>query len=947
MPCACVFVDSFCHHVPFQNVFDVSKVLWRTGMPEPPETLPPHFVEQWTRARLETALTAAVQASLPVPTTERLVFIGSHLKAQADGRAPPTAAAPSTATRPSAGELNELAAALSKVLNDARHAPGWPLRAVANALLGTDGRCEEEDDDLLLAVPLPKPPLKLNRTETRNFARELAAAIIESTSAESSASNGLDATASEPSATTWTTIEAVVPDGCVPGEEFTVEWEGSELIVMVPEDGYAGMLLEIDVGPPSGLGVPATCEEVAEMGFSEMGFSEIVPEDSTGAADKSTSTAAASEATRGHALSRSFTLIERYSTPHPLKRSYTTAAMSQVDRYFAVESLLETVESGAISPISGRWLVNLRQSGGRIERRQDLPPEAFLTAPTLRRLASALGSDFGLLFVVLSYKWLATWHCDPDRFHLDAVADVAQTYLLPNFEAERSLISRSPLTAAFEGAGLTEPPDFGLFWDFASLFQPPRTLPEELLFVRGLRDSTDLWCGHAHTVVWMQSAVPGGFSGATYDASGFCFCEAATSAVVKSHARRLDIGRRTPDATAAGTLGARGGASAACAPGGTERAVSGDERTGRDASAAYAGGYWKPSRRLEHVCSTHRPPPLLPDAADALFREAKAFSDPADAAVVSRVYRTFFGAVSVSATSLSFSTLSWTAAEATALSAALPHFTALTSLDVAHNPIGPEGAVALATALEELPRLRTLDLSETSMGAVGVEVIARALETTPSLTELNLSMCVEDASLADGPAVATALAAALAHCSSLTCLRLSSNNLGDGESGYLPASAVEGGPIEVGARVAHLGRAVVVTHWDGTEVKVCPLAPDLSGLDALARAMLASRSLTSIDLAENQIGSGGAALLAECLRQACDEASQAAAEAGASSRAAAEAGASSRAPPLRLRRVDVRENYLVEARAPDAHGLLRTTHDEQAVAALRDAGEAARLELLI
>jgi hypothetical protein len=39
--------------------------------------------------------------------------------------------------------------------------------------------------------------------------------------------------------------------------------------------------------------------------------------------------------------------------------------------------------------------------------------------------------------------------------------------------------------------------------------------------------------------------------------------------------------------------------------------------------------------------------------------------------------------------------------------------------------------------------------------------------------------------------------------------------------------------------------------------------------------------------------------------------------------------------------VDVRENYLDEARAPDAHGLLRTTHDEQAVAALRDAGEAA------
>ena len=42
-----------------------------------------------------------------------------------------------------------------------------------------------------------------------------------------------------------------------------------------------------------------------------------------------------------------------------------------------------------------------------------------------------------------------------------------------------------------------------------------------------------------------------------------------------------------------------------------------------------------------------------------------------------------------------------------------------------------------------------------------------------------------------------------------------------------------------------------------------------------------------------------------------------------------------------------RITYGLATRAPDAHGLLRTTHDEQAVAALRDAGEAAQLELLI
>ena len=42
----------------------------------------------------------------------------------------------------------------------------------------------------------------------------------------------------------------------------------------------------------------------------------------------------------------------------------------------------------------------------RIEKRQAMPLWAFWSAAELRATAVALGDDFGLLFIVLSYRWL-------------------------------------------------------------------------------------------------------------------------------------------------------------------------------------------------------------------------------------------------------------------------------------------------------------------------------------------------------------------------------------------------------------------------------------------------------------------------------------------------------------------------------------------------------------
>ena len=70
--------------------------------------------------------------------------------------------------------------------------------------------------------------------------------------------------------------------------------------------------------------------------------------------------------------------------------------------HFGPEALLKSVESGAIAPLRGRWVVHLDANDGRLKRRQDLPPEAFFPADELRRLTEALGDDYGLLFAGLS-----------------------------------------------------------------------------------------------------------------------------------------------------------------------------------------------------------------------------------------------------------------------------------------------------------------------------------------------------------------------------------------------------------------------------------------------------------------------------------------------------------------------------------------------------------------
>ena len=167
--------------------------------------------------------------------------------------------------------------------------------------------------------------------------------------------------------------------------------------------------------------------------------------------------------------------------------------------------------------------------------------------------------------------------------------------------------------------------------------------------------------------------------------------------------------------------------------------------------------------------------------------------------------------------------------------------------------------------------------------------------------------------LADGVPFGEALASAIRRSASLATLKLSSNNLGDGETGFVDAADVSGASREEGASVVYGGRSLVVTRVGGAELCMRPAVAELRGLRAIADAMCASASLTSIDLAENQLGAEGGRVVAAALAT----------------------GSS------RLRRVDLRENYLDEGFALDSRGRLQTTSHPDVEEALRAAATAA------
>ena len=352
-----------------------------------------------------------------------------------------------------------------------------------------------------------------------------------------------------------------------------------------------------------------------------------------------------------------------------------------VGKYFDPEALLESIANGSIALVRGRWLVAHAEAGGKLMRRQDLPSEAFFTVDELRKLVAALGDDWGLLFVAISYRWLTAIHPDPDAFHLNIVAMVAKRYLKPDAQPVPYPVGQygygSPLVTAFRCAGFAaDQADFGLMWDFMSLHQKPvdggeRTPEEARLFTLGL-ESLPIWYGHAETVMWMQPELPEGFGermaelglAETYEGSGWCFVESSVSSGAKHGDRRLNLALRTEEAM------------------------------------GHAYGGYIPEFCLNRVCSANRQPPRDPDWVANELRTTKKFTGKGDVPVVEKLYRDYFEGVASTATILNFSALEWGGVEAAMLASVLPRYVSLARLDISWNHVGSDGAQRLSEVLK-------------------------------------------------------------------------------------------------------------------------------------------------------------------------------------------------------------------------------------------------------
>ena len=125
--------------------------------------------------------------------------------------------------------------------------------------------------------------------------------------------------------------------------------------------------------------------------------------------------------------------------------------------------------------VKASWLLKWQEGGNRVERRQELPQEAFWT-PTvaLKEIDErAKHIETSKFLFVLSYRWLHPGHPDPYRHHLNIVCKF--------------------LALAKEEFG-----DVGLFWDFLSLCQADddngRTEQEKESFNKGFEGSQPLVC---------------------------------------------------------------------------------------------------------------------------------------------------------------------------------------------------------------------------------------------------------------------------------------------------------------------------------------------------------------------------------------------------------------------------------------------------------------------
>ncbi len=427
------------------------------------------------------------------------------------------------------------------------------------------------------------------------------------------------------------------------------------------------------------------------------------------------------EVTSDHAQNSAAALIQiRY-------KQRIESSAERPSRYFGVDALLESIESAAVAPLRGRYLVAAFKDGRRVERRQDMPPEAFWSAEELKGLFQKLKAlptlntkqaerRFLTLFHAFSGPELADGHCDPDRHHLETISKVARARL-QKLTDDTPGAPNSPHNAVFVPLGVPEDTDCAIFWAFCSLHQPrshgdDRTVEQRRLFAAGQR-ATDVWFGHEKTSVWLQTLLPANYDGPPFEQCGQCACDLWMSTLVSKadSAGCLDLGQVCNEPTF-GTM-----------------------------------TYTDLKKK-----SLMRPRPPLAAGEVAGRLPALRFTSDFDREVRFEIYQLLSASVFSSRRQLLFTPKAlklqpgehWSISEFGTLTRALPHFNSCQLLDFERHQMGNEACKMLAKALADkvcMPVLETLRMCNCKVGDLGGQAIANAVrkrgKTAIKLLELH------------------------------------------------------------------------------------------------------------------------------------------------------------------------------------------------------------------
>lgn len=181
-------------------------------------------------------------------------------------------------------------------------------------------------------------------------------------------------------------------------------------------------------------------------------------------------------------------------------------------RYTAPESIWAALSTGSVRLARMSWIIQHWKAGGILNRRQELPEEAFVTVQELQHQYGNGNRDGVLPIIAISFCWLTQSHPDPDGQQLALVAS--------RLEHEKNNYAQA--CGAFKG--FTE---MGIFWDWLSLYQKnpalydasmgsdggeryrnSRTAEESVSFATALQTTMDLWYAHQGTTVFLLTQLP-------------------------------------------------------------------------------------------------------------------------------------------------------------------------------------------------------------------------------------------------------------------------------------------------------------------------------------------------------------------------------------------------------------------------------------------------------